>query len=281
MKKIFGQLNITWLKVILFAVITGVYTGLINQVSFLLDTSFRDIAICFECWVLFAVIIAVNCKKPLEAGLKVFVFFLISQPLVYLVETPFVGPSVWSYYHYWFIMTLLTFPGGMLANLVKKKNLLGTLILSCALIILSVEAVSHSFQAMADFPHHLLSALFSLALIICFIIVLIDKVKLRMVAIAITVLAIVSYVGFMLNTNDSVAFSLPEEGEWTCEVKIDDNNSHIEVFGDYFTYTYKRYFVADNEITFTNHTTDKVVVYEVKMNREKNIVDIVEVGMEK
>ena len=88
-KKLFGEVNMTWPKVIIFAVVTAIYTALINQVPFLKDTSFRDIAISFECWILFAIIIIVNSKSGLDSALKTFVFFLISQPLIYLIEVPF------------------------------------------------------------------------------------------------------------------------------------------------------------------------------------------------
>ena len=52
------------------------------------DTSFRDIAIKFECWILFGIIIICNSKNPKDSALKCFVFFLISQPLVYLIQVP-------------------------------------------------------------------------------------------------------------------------------------------------------------------------------------------------
>ena len=84
-KKYFGEFNMTWLKVILLAIFTAVYTALINQVSFMKDTSFQDIAIYVDWWILFAVFIIVNCEKWWEASLKCFVFFLISQPLIYLI----------------------------------------------------------------------------------------------------------------------------------------------------------------------------------------------------
>ncbi|MBQ0110502.1 MAG: hypothetical protein KBS41_01045, partial [Oscillospiraceae bacterium] len=83
--KLFGNINMSWLRVIIFALISAVYTALINQVPLLKNTSFTDIAVGFECWVLFAIIIIVNCRKWWEASLKTFVFFLISQPLIYLI----------------------------------------------------------------------------------------------------------------------------------------------------------------------------------------------------
>jgi hypothetical protein len=48
LKKYFGQQHMTWTRVLLLAVITAVYTALINQVPFLKDTSFQDIAIYLD-----------------------------------------------------------------------------------------------------------------------------------------------------------------------------------------------------------------------------------------
>lgn len=117
MKKYFGEYNIRWSRVIILAVITAVYTAVINLMPFLKETSFQDIAISLECWILFAVFIIVNCKNWWEASLKCFVFFLISQPLIYLIEVPFnsLGWRIFQYYKYWFIMTVLTLPGAVVA----------------------------------------------------------------------------------------------------------------------------------------------------------------------
>ena len=62
--------------------------------------------------IFFAVIIMSNCKKPLESALKTFAFFLISQPLIYLLQVPFspMGWGLFSYYPYWFYWTPATFP---------------------------------------------------------------------------------------------------------------------------------------------------------------------------
>ena len=89
MKKLFGGLSFSWGKLIVFAVICGLYAGLTTLMPFAKDTSLQDISIHFEWWILFAILIIVNSKSPLDSALKVFVFFLISQPLVYLVQVPF------------------------------------------------------------------------------------------------------------------------------------------------------------------------------------------------
>ena len=109
-KKIFGGINLTWPKTIILAIVIAVYTGLINQIPFLLNTSFRDIAITLEAWMFFAMIIMMNAKSSLDFALKTFIFFLISQPLIYLVEVPFLGWNIMSYYRNWIFLTILTFP---------------------------------------------------------------------------------------------------------------------------------------------------------------------------
>ena len=52
-KNPFGSLNITWPKLIVFAVAAGIYTGVMVMLPMARDTSFADIGITFEWWVLF------------------------------------------------------------------------------------------------------------------------------------------------------------------------------------------------------------------------------------
>lgn len=66
MKKLsaaFGTLPMTWPVVCAFAAIIGIYVGVINQIPILYDTSFRDIAVTYEWWVLFALLIRVKLQK--------------------------------------------------------------------------------------------------------------------------------------------------------------------------------------------------------------------------
>ena len=84
-RKCFGELNITWPKLIIWAIIAGVYTGIMAMIPAARDTSFADISITFEVWILFGILIIMNSKTAVESALKCFVFFLISQPIVYLV----------------------------------------------------------------------------------------------------------------------------------------------------------------------------------------------------
>lgn len=170
MDRLFGKLKMSWLAVILFAVAAGIYTGLIMLVPGLVDTSFQDIGISYEWWVVFAVIIVVNCDKAWEAMLKCFVFFLISQPLVYAVEVLFGQLSFdmgWYYYRrIWLPMTFLTLPGGFMAYFCKKQNLIGSVILGLGNTNLSVMAVYFFTTFKSDFPHHVLSLVFCLAAVL-------------------------------------------------------------------------------------------------------------------
>jgi len=164
---LFHQNSFSWKKVILFALITGVYTGLILSIPCLKDTSFTDIGATYEWWVLFAVIVVVNCRKNWEAMLKCFVFFLISQPLVYLVEvilgTLSFDMGKMYYLHIWLPITFLTLPGGFIAFYAKKETIPGAIILGLGSSIQMFLGVHFFLCACQQFPHHLLSALFCFA----------------------------------------------------------------------------------------------------------------------
>ena len=114
MKKIFGEVDLTWKRLIICAVLIGISVGLLNSVPFLFDTTITDIATYFDFWIFCGIFIIMNSKSNKEAALKCFVFFLISQPLIYLAEVPFnrMGWGIFVYYKPWFIWTLLTIPMG-------------------------------------------------------------------------------------------------------------------------------------------------------------------------
>ncbi len=170
MKKIFGELNLTWLKVIISAIVIGVAVGLINCVPKLFDTSFRDPAIYFSFWILCGIFIIMNAKNNLDSALKCFVFFLISQPLIYLVEVPFVrqGWGIFGYYKYWFIWTILCLPMGYIGHYMKKDKWWGLIILLPMMALLAYEASGYLNGLIYSFPHHLLSYLFAVCSLIIY-----------------------------------------------------------------------------------------------------------------
>ncbi|MBQ7669877.1 MAG: hypothetical protein IJS45_04050 [Clostridia bacterium] len=130
-KKLFGGIDLTWPKLIIFALAAGVFTAVMALIPALHYTSFHTIAVSFEVWILFGILIIMNSKSNLDSALKCFVFFLISQPLVYLIQVPFseLGWSLFGYYKFWFIWTLLCFPMGFVGYWMKKGKWWGYLIL--------------------------------------------------------------------------------------------------------------------------------------------------------
>lgn len=220
-KRWFGDMPMTWPSVFVLAVVTAVYTALINQVPFLYDTSFRDIAIYPEYWILFAVIIVVNCEKWWEASIKCFVFFLVSQPLIYLIEVPFSeeGWGLFAYYPYWFYITLLTIPGGAIAFLLKRKDWISVLVLSVATGYLAYAALYHLDTTLSHFPYHLFSAVFCVGLALFLIFVLLDKNWLRTAAFAVLCAALVYFAVstqiWVRHTTEQIGLG---DGEWVCVV---------------------------------------------------------------
>jgi len=162
LKKIFGGLDITWKKLAAAAVAAGIYTGIMAALPMAKDTSFADISITFEWWILFGILIIVNSKSPLDSALKCFVFFLISQPLVYLVQVPFnaYGWQIFRYYPTWFVWTLLTLPMGYIGHYMKKEKWWSLLILVPMLAFLGFHYGSFLSETRSFFPRHLLSTLF-------------------------------------------------------------------------------------------------------------------------
>lgn len=162
MKKLFGGIDLTWKKLIIFAVIAGLYTGFMAYLPAAKDTSFADISITFEWWVLFGIIIIVNSKSPLDSALKCFIFFLISQPLVYLVQVPFnaYGWGIFRYYPAWFRWTLLTFPMGYIGWYMKKDQWWSLLILVPMLLFVGFHYTGFLRYCYSFFPYRLLSTLF-------------------------------------------------------------------------------------------------------------------------
>ncbi len=255
--KVFGGLKMSWTAVLIFSVVTGVYTGVINQIPALHDTSFTDIAVTYEWWILFAVIIVSNCKKSWEAALKVFLFFMVSQPLVFLVELPMIGWDLaWGYYQSWFIRILLTLPGGFIAFFIKKNNALGAIILSVATAILGATTIQ--FVGIG----HYLSAIFCVLQIIVYLLVFTKKISSKIIVIVLTLLAVGGTGALLLTIQNTTSGILPEGTNWTCQMTVEDG-TRVEISDQSFTYYYNSYTSKDKELIFTNDNGE-VVKYKVE-----------------
>ena len=169
LKQVIKREELTYKNIIWFAIICGIITGIILNVELykipsIMNNSLFNIGICFEFWIFATMIIISRTKKPLEAACKVFVYFLISQPLVYLIKVP-IDPRGWGVfvdYKGWFIWTILTFPGAFIAWYTNKKNNMSVAIFMVAILFLSYEFAQHFNVLITDFPFQLLACAFIL-----------------------------------------------------------------------------------------------------------------------
>ena len=193
MKKIFGELNITWKKLIILAIIFGVYPAIMAMLPITKDTSFRDIAISFEVWILLGILIITNSKTAKESALKCFVFFLISQPLIYLIQVPFshLGWQLFGYYKTWFIWTLFTIPMGYIGYYMRKEKWWSLLILTPILIFLGYHYYGFLSETISFFPNHLLSMLFCLVTLIIYPLFIFKNKKIKITGLIISILIII------------------------------------------------------------------------------------------
>ena len=192
LEKLFGGIKMPWWKVIVFAIVTAAYTALINQVPVLKNTSLQDIAISYEWWILFAILIITNAKSNLDAALKTLVFFAISQPLIFLIEVPFVGWSVMGYLRNWAIAIVLTFPMAFVGYFMKKDKWWGLLILAPMLAFLGYHYYGYFAAARFYFPHHLASAVFCVVSMFLLVLGIFKNKKLKLVGVIINVVILIS-----------------------------------------------------------------------------------------
>ena len=193
-KKLFGEINLTWKRLIIFAIITSLYTALMTLLPALKDTSFHDIAVTFEVWILFGIIIIMNSKSSKESALKCFVFFLLSQPLIYLIQVPFnnLGFKIFIYYKYWFILTILTIPMGFIGYYLKKDKWFGILILIPIQLLLGIGSYYvYLKETLFNFPYHLLTALFSFITMLLYPISVFNNKKNKIISSSFSILIII------------------------------------------------------------------------------------------
>ena len=232
-KKLFGGIELTWKKLIVFAIIAGLFTAAMAILPATNDTSFEDIAVYLDVWILFGILIIMNSKSPLDSALKCFVFFLISQPLVYLIQVPFssLGWQIFGYYKYWFIWTLFTLPMGYIGYYMKKDKWWGLLILAPILIILGIDYSNYLGKTVYLFPHHLLSALFCAVTIAIYPLCIFNDKKVKTIGIIISILIILAATVYAL------------VNRYTYNTTLLSNNGEL---GAVFDDSYKAYLEDDS-----------------------------------
>ena len=189
---LFGGIDLNWKRVVISAVAAGTYTALVSIIPQLEDTSLHTIAVTMEVWILFGILIIVNAKSNPDSALKCFVFFLISQPLVYLLQVPFKpeGWGLFGYYGYWFRWTVLCLPMGYIGYYIKKDNWWGYLIL-LPMIALTAGSYYRYFSYFTFcYPCYLLISLFCAGAMLLYPNALFDNRKIRRVGTVISALLI-------------------------------------------------------------------------------------------
>lgn len=193
-KKVFGNINLTWTKVIIFAIIAGIYTAIMAMLPIAKDTSFSDITVTFEVWILFGIFIIMNSKSAKDSALKCFVFFLISQPLVYLIQDLVNKSSLFiTYYRFWFIWTIATIPMGFIGWYMKKDKWWGLLILAPILAFLGYHFGQYLGMTMFSFPKHILTTLFCAITMILYPLVIFNDKKIRLAGILIGIIILIVF----------------------------------------------------------------------------------------
>ena len=234
--KLFGKIRMTWPRLILFAVISGLVTGLI-ALMVPDGSSFRQIAVTFEAWIVLAVIVVVNCGKPLEASCKTFVYFLISQPLVYLVQVPFhsLGFGLFRYYWpYWFYWTVATAPGAFIAWYIKRDDWIAAIILSVALAMLILIGTGYLRDLISAPPKYLVSTLFCFGSVPVLILCILHKRNPRLLAAGIAVLVLVGCLFYQFRNGSGKSCEMnigldpdtyPVTEGWTAELEDPENGT--------------------------------------------------------
>ena len=228
MKKIFGDINLTWPKVIIMAIIMGIYPAVMAMIPVVRGTSFTDLTVTFEVWILFGIFIIMNSKSPLDSALKCFVFFLISQPLIYLVQDLFNHSSLFNtYYSNWVLWTIGCLPMGYVGYYMKKDKWWGLLILTPMLLLLGYCYCEYLSLTMFSFPLHVITTIFCLITLIVYPICIFKDKKIKMTGVIISSIIIVVATIICIIKPNVYSTDILSDSDYhfdnTYKVYIDDN----------------------------------------------------------
>ncbi len=192
-KKLFGGIELTWPKLIIAAVVAGVFTAVMAIIPALHYTSFHTITVSFEVWILFGILIIMNSRSNLDSALKCFVFFLISQPLVYLIQVPFsqLGWQLFGYYRTWFVWTLLCFPMGFIGYYMKRDKWWGYLILLPMIALTASAYLTYFSDFQFSMPRYILICLFCACAMILYPVAIFKNKKIQTVGAVIGAAAVI------------------------------------------------------------------------------------------
>ena len=227
--KLYGGINLTWPCIILYAVGAAVLTTVFLVLPIFHGTSFVRMGETLEAWIFFAVIIIANAKSPLDSALKTFVFFLISQPLIYLFQVPFSwqGWGLFQYYKYWFILTLCTFPAAYIGWYIKKKNWLSLLILMPVLILLAYLCEDGLKHVIHQFPSMLIMVVFCVLQVFLYLYTFTEKASQKIIGALVPAAVIAAMLLLPKNVDFSSSRFLPDNPVLTENAEVTVDNTGI------------------------------------------------------
>ena len=174
------------------SVILGVYTAIMAMLPIAKDTSFSDLTVTFEVWIFFGIFIIMNSKSPKDSALKCFVFFLISQPLVYLVQDVINHSNLFfTYYRFWVLWTIACIPMGFIGYYMKKGKWWGLLILLPMLLLTAEECTGYLSRTIFSFPRHLLTTIFCMSMLIIYPLAIFKNKKIKTIGVIISAILII------------------------------------------------------------------------------------------
>ena len=280
--KLYGGINLTWPGILLYAVGTAVLTAVFLVVPIFKDTSFVRMGETLEAWIFFAVIIIANAKSPLDSALKTFVFFLISQPLIYLLQVPFSwqGWGLFQYYKHWFLLTLCTFPAAYVGWYIKKKNWFSLLILTPVLLLLAYFCQDGLKHVIYQFPRLLITLVFCILQVVLYLCAFTEKASQKVIG----VLVPVAVIAVMLLAPKNVDFAssqfLPDDPVLTenAEVTVDDTGiADISVSGTGEDSTVLIHAHAYGDTSFTIKDGDREYRYGISIYEDGAGVSWIEI----
>lgn len=261
-KKIFGGIELTWKKLIIFAIIAGAYTAIMAMLPIAKDTSFADITISFEVWILFGILIIMNSKSANDSALKCFAFFLISQPLVYLIQDVINHSNLFlTYYRFWIIWTICTIPMGFIGYFMKKDKWWGLVILTPMLIFLGFHYSGFLGQTIYNFPYHLLSTLFCIITLLLYPICIFSnkKVKVAGTIISAFIILTMSIIALFNNTTYNT-------------VVLTNNGEAGAVFDNTYTVYLEDSSYGDVSIKYDDGLEDYLIEAKFKKTGKTNLI---------
>ena len=272
--KLYGGIDLTGPGIILYAVGTAVLTTVFLLVPVFKDTSFARMGETLEAWIFFAVIIIANAKKPLESALKTFVFFLISQPLIYLFQVPFnfQGWGIFRYYPYWFMLTLGTFPAAYIGWYIRKRNWLSLLILMPVLILLAVICQDGLKYVLHEFPRLLIMVLFCIGQVLLYLYLFTGKLWQKAAGLALPVLFVAAMLLIPKNVDFTSSQFLPDNPVLTEEAsaQVEDTGiADISVLGSGEDSTVLVHVHAYGDTAFTITDGDSTYQYDIHIYEDE------------